>query len=555
MRTLRRSVFFLLLLGACSDAAVSSVDPGDAGPNDETTDDEPTTDAAATSSAPRKDAGSDAGGRRDAASADAASTDAAVVVGDAASADAATAPTSGPLDVSCDLNPPTVSPDGRVIAYDDCQGHLVVRNVVTGAVATSNVIGWERASTAAGLVYSNGDGLTTHVVDWSGNALASFAYLGDLSRVRNVGTGWTASDRVLESVDGGVAIFFRTATGAPSLVESLRATSTDSPSLDTITSDDGMRVAAIERPSSGVPRLTLAATSANAAVATVSLAGYDHPRWIPSGVHGTSALFVASRKLYEVSLVSGTIRALSTGPVIAKYTAGLQVPSPDFAHVVTSGSHVYWLESGPGSSYALVAWDRAASASPPSTIASGSDVNGAAPVPNVDNYPVLRGLALTGDGSRLLFFVEDAINHAHWKAIDLGSHAVSALEEGGYEPSIGGGARIAIGSPPVFRDLATGESRAVPLRSETDTGIVTPDGTLVLARVTSATSTTAAVSFERLDFASGSTLLLALPASAENGVIARRDYVPVFGGVVVRVVDSVLAPASSKPKYRLYLAR
>ncbi len=555
MPSLHRSIFLACFVVACGDGALSTISPPSENGATEDDADAGGSPAAARDGGGAADAATHDAGRRDATAVDAASaTDAAGVPADAA-VDAAS-PSSGFLDETCDLNPPTVSPNGQVIAYDDCQGGLVVRNVVSGAVATVSELGWERAATPGGLVYSNGSNLTTKVVDWSGQTLAAFAYLGDLSRVRQVGTTWKAAARVEDLGDGGFSIFFRTATSAPSLVESAHAPSTGSPSIDSIVSEDGTRAAAIERPTSGSPRLTIAPTSANAAVTTVSLAGFDRPRWIPGSGHATSALFVASRKLYEVNLVTGAIKSLSTGPVIAATTAGLQVPDASFAHVVSRGSLVYWIESGPQSSYTVHAWNRATPAVPTTTIASGADASGAAPVPWVDGYPVQRGIALTGDASRLLVFVEEQVNHAHWKAIDVTSHAETVLEEGGYAPSLGGAARTAIGAPPVFRDLATGESREIPLTTDTVYGFVTPDGALLLSRSTTTVIGSAAVAVERLDFAGGTTTLLSLPSSPEaTSLFPASHLVPVHGGLVLRVPASANAPPSSKPKHRLYLAR
>lgn len=538
-----------IVIAACSDAGSA---PGDASPTGTGA-----PDGASVSEEPRQaqpdsasfDASPDSASRRDGGARDASR--------DGSKPTDASVPTpSGILDVSCDATPPTASPDGEVIAYHDCQNQLVLRNVVTGAVARLAQLSSERIAHPLGLVFS--DGYTARVADWSGVIQSTFPSVGELARTTVTGSTWWAARRTRQAADGGFDMLFAVTNSATATVfESARSVATDSGDLDSIVSADGTRAAAIERPYGGDARLTFAATTAGAAVTTVLLNGLDHPRWIPGATYQTRALFIASRKLFEADLVSGAIRPLSNGPVISASGGSLQSPFAPvgFANVVVRDPLVYWAEPS-GASYAVRRWDRQNPSTASSVVASVVTSNGS-PLPCIDGAPC-RGLALSPDGGHLLVLAKEVANQAHWKSIDLASGVATALEASVASPSFGGAARVSLGQPPVFRDLATGDRRALPTLSAWQVGIVSPDGTLLVARESSFFvdgGRFATVDFDRVDFSGNTTAVLSLPASAENGVISSIDYVPVAQGVVLRVRDSIGAPPALRPKYVLYIAR
>ena len=551
MRTLRLGLVGVscIVIAACSDAGTEPGDPARTGTGapdgapDSQEPQQPQPDGASFDASPDSASPRD-GGARDASRDGPKPTDASVP-----------AP-SGVLDVSCDATPPTASPNGEVIAYNDCQNQLVLRNVVTGAVARLPQLSSERIAHPVGLVFS--DGYTTRIADWNGVIQSTFTSVGELARTTVTGSTWWAARRTREAVDGGFDMLFAITNSSTSTVfESARSRAMDSGDLDSIVSADGTRAAAIERPFGGEARLTFAATTAGAAVTTVLLSGLDYPRWIPGGTYQTRALFIASRKLFEADLVSGAIRPLSSGPVISASGGSLASPFAPvgFANVVVRDPLVYWAEPS-GASYAVRRWDRQNPSSAPSVVASVVTANGS-PLPCIDGSPC-RGLALSPDGSHLLVLAREVGNQANWKSIDLASGVGTVLEASVASPSFGGAARVSLGDPPVFRDLGTGDRLALPTISARQLGLVSRDGTLLVARESSSFvdgGRFATVDFDRVDFSGSTTTVLALAASAENGMIASIDYVPVAQGVVLRVRDSIGAPPSLRPKYVLHIAR
>ena len=548
-------LFFFLLtsLAACGDdLADSDHDAGDVPGRDAGRDSGSSVDASAQEDAGLRDASPDAQTTPDGDAA----PDAPDAPDAAAESDGGVGPT-GLVDYSCDTQPPTRSPDGRVIAYNDCNQQLVMRNVVTGAVTVVPRLGFERDAREAGLLFSDGSRSSAWALDWDGTVTATFAYSGPLARVQRAGTEWWSGVREKVQVGAAVETFFRFSRSTSAAAsETAHAIVTDHPQLDTIVSSDGTQIAAFERPAEGPPRLTRAPLVAGSDSVSTQLSGVLDPRWLPdpSATFGTSALFVAARQLHEANLATGTTRQLSSHPVIASLTAAGLAPAASLAHVVARGSMVYWAEST-RLQFRVLSWNRATPDVPAAVIASGVDVNGSAALPHVDGYPTGRGLQLTPDGRHLLVYVEEQISSSHWKSIDLASGAITELEHGFFFLQLGGAARTAFGSSsPVFRDLNTGEQRILPLESVSQYALVSPDGTLTVVR-REGDYLAPSMRVNRLDFADGSTTLLDLPSSAENGKLGLPGLIPVAGGTVIWLVDDVNASPSVHPKHRIYVAR